>query len=495
MLNLIDHLYFRAKFQPDAIALQSLNSSISNRMLLMLVQKVARKLRERGVKPGHVVVTCLPEKNIDWIVTLALFHEATVTCSNHGYSQIPSELDVDYFVTKRSIPHFHLDKTIVVDPEWFKQDPTQQTDTDPVSYESEESLCRLVLTSGTTGQRKVVPLTISQVESRVKSYVGRWSSYGSEVNVMALSTYGGFNVALGNLLAGTPLYYANSASDLLVLLDQFQVGFLAGSPAQLANLINEIQKTSFRLTSLKAVRYGGGPASARLINNIQSILCPNVIDSYSSTEAGNICAHLAHTAREIGGAAGYPLPNVEIQVVDENGLILGFNQEGAVRVKTPYMVHGYFNNTEKTMVFFKAGWFFPGDRGKILKDGMLVLCGREGELINRGGIKIDPGSIDPMICDFEGVEDAAVFGAESFSGVEELCVALVVTDRFQIKQLKENLIRSLGQARAPSFFFRVKKIPRNEMGKPLRHELTRMLEETVKNRTGDKIKGVSSEPD
>lgn len=497
MHNLIDHLSFRARFQPEAVALQSLNDSVSYRMLLILVRQVARKLRDHGVRPGLVVMTCLPEKNVDWMVTLALFHEAVLTCSNHGYSQPPPELEVDYVVTDRNIDHFPPDQTIVIDSEWFKQDQTRDIDNDigQKSYASEKSLCRLVLTSGTTGHRKVVPLALHEVEARVRSYVSRWASYGEEVNAMALSTYGGFNVALGNLVAGTPLYYANSVDDLLSLLNQFQVGFLAGSPAQLAGLIDRLQKKSIRLTSLKAVRYGGGAASARLIGNIQSRLCPNVVDTYSSTEAGNTCACLAHTARDITGAAGYPLPEVELQVVDEQGAQLGFDQEGAVRVKTPYMVHEYFNNPEKTMESFRDGWFYPGDRGKILKDGLLVLCGRESELINRGGIKVDPGAIDHLICDFEGVEDAAVFGVENSSGIKELCAALVTTDQFRIRPLKESLLQRLGRDRTPGLFFRVKQIPRNQMGKPLRLELARMFEEAVKNGTDARMQGIPGKTD
>jgi long-chain acyl-CoA synthetase len=481
MLNPVEHLVFRAKLQPDGIALQSLSSSTNYRALLALVRKTAERLRQAGVKPGQVVLTCLPNKNVDWIVTLALFHEGAITCSNHGFSETPAELNVDFSIINKNASFNPPGQAILVDASWFESEQTGAApEIAPQAYPSADSLCRLVLTSGTTGHRKVVPLTVRHVEDRARSYIARWSAFGSEINAMALSTYGGFNVALCNLMAGTPLYTASNPSELVTLLSQFQVGFLAGSPLQLGNFVEEIKKRSIRLTSLKAVRYGGGAASVRLIRNIQGYLCGNVIDAYSSTEAGNTAAHLSHTAMHIPGAAGYSLPDVEFQVVGPNDEPLPLGQEGTIRVKTPYMVNGYYNNPDLTEKFFKQGWFYPGDRGRIQEDGLLVLSGRESELINRGGVKIDPVALDHPICEFDGVEDAAVFGIENASGVQEVCAALVVGESFQFDALKEFLKNRFGLARSPDHFFRVDKIPRNQMGKPLRHELARKYEDLLK---------------
>ena len=54
----------------------------------------------------------------------------------------------------------------------------------------------------------------------------------------------------------------------------------------------------------------------------------------------------------------------------------------------------YFNNHEATAVSFKEGWFYPGDRGRSNENGLLFLTGREREIINRGGVKIDPVNVD-----------------------------------------------------------------------------------------------------
>jgi len=131
----------------------------------------------------------------------------------------------------------------------------------------------------------------------------------------------------------------------------------------------------------------------------------------------------------------------------------------------------YFRDPEESRKFFRDGWFYPGDRGRLLADGLLVLSGRESELINCGGVKIDAALIDQSLLDHEGVIDAAAFGIEGKTGIQEVAAALVVADGFDFEALHAALLAKLGKVGAPQQFFRVKEIPRNEMGKVMRTQL------------------------
>lgn len=82
MVNPIDLLVFRARFQPSAIALQEPDRQLTYLQLLRLVKKIGGSLRRQGLRPGQIVVTAFSDRFIDWILTLALIHEAFVSCSN-----------------------------------------------------------------------------------------------------------------------------------------------------------------------------------------------------------------------------------------------------------------------------------------------------------------------------------------------------------------------------------------------------------------------------
>ena len=120
---------------------------------------------------------------------------------------------------------------------------------------------------------------------------------------------------------------------------------------------------------------------------------------------------------------------------------------------------------------FRAGWFHPGDRGMLNASGHLVLDGRDSELINLGGVKIDPASVDAVIEGFPGVTDAAAFVIERRAGVPELGLAVVAEANGDLRAL-DRMLRQRMPGKHPTVFGRVATIPRNRMGKVERRRLT-----------------------
>ena len=97
-------------------------------------------------------------------------------------------------------------------------------------------------------------------------------------------------------------------------------------------------------------------------------------------------------------------------------------------------------------------------------------------------MKIDPSSIDQFLVDYPGVIDGATCGVSNSKQMLdiELAVALVVDEGFNMGELKQKLTYAFDSSRCPTLFFRVKKIPRNAMGKVMRIELANTLEEAIK---------------
>jgi acyl-coenzyme A synthetase/AMP-(fatty) acid ligase len=296
-----------------------------------------------------------------------------------------------------------------------------------------------------------------------------------------LSTMLGYMNAFSSLLWGAPFFSASSYKEVINLIDAYQIECLSGSPKQLAGLIEEIQRTSKRLTSLAMVWYGGGEASPSLLNSMRRDLCSNVVCRYGSAEAGGVSMSSVHDPKRQRGMAGYVLPEVDVQIVDADHNSVGINEEGAIRIKTPSMVKGYLNNAVETNRSFRDGWFYPGDRGKLLENGFLILSGREDELLNLGGVKVDPVTIDYCIQEYDGVRDAAAFAFENHLGLEVFCVAIVVDKGFDINGLRKHLIHNLGREYNPSVFMCLKEIPRNQMGKPLRKQMRDQLGDDLRH--------------
>jgi acyl-coenzyme A synthetase/AMP-(fatty) acid ligase len=172
-----------------------------------------------------------------------------------------------------------------------------------------------------------------------------------------------------------------------------------------------------------------------------------------------------------------------VEVTDETGGPLPFGREGIIRIKTPYIIHGYHNDPENTAKFLKDGWFYPGDVGRMTKHGWLILSGRHDEIINSGGVKIDPTPLDRFLLDYAGIQDAAVVGLENATGIQEIAAAVVASGDFDMRALRTELQKTFGAQRAPTLYFKVEKIPRNQAGKVMRAVMKQQLASIMAKRS------------
>ncbi|HYW75677.1 MAG TPA: class I adenylate-forming enzyme family protein [Gammaproteobacteria bacterium] len=470
--NLIDHLYFRAKAQPRAIAIQRLDGAISYGQLLSLVRGIAYKLRQEGVAPGQVVLTRLLDQQTEWLLTLAIMHEAAISCSAHGATPPPSNLDPDVIITGAPLSEAAAGraKVIVIGGDWLNALPALSTVFKARFYDGEESVVRLMLTSGTTGQSQILGMSIRSLLLRCQNSTVLWNAGGRKLVMLPLSTLAGYVYAASESLRGGT-FFCSKFAGVQALLDVFQIEYVFGSPMQLLGVSEQLGERLIRPDSLKMTIYMGGQVSPRLLDKIRLTMAPSVACLYGATEVGAVALYTLDLENSLSGEAGYVLPEARVEIVDERHQALGANREGVVRVRTPQMSSSYYADDEATQRHFRDGWFYPGDRGWLREDGMLVLAGREKELINRGGVKVDPALIDRQLLDYEEVQDAAAFGFENAMGMEDVAVAVVLNQEITVDSVRNGLVQALGLSYSPSAFVRVEAIPRNEMGKPLRAAL------------------------
>ena len=93
---------------------------------------------------------------------------------------------------------------------------------------------------------------------------------------------------------------------------------------------------------------------------------------------------------------GAPMPWADLQIADENGNILGENQEGELVVSGPAIMEGYIGKEPA----FRSGYFLTGDIGFYrLIEGKryFFLKGRKKEMIIKGGINISPVAIENQL--------------------------------------------------------------------------------------------------
>ena len=135
----------------------------------------------------------------------------------------------------------------------------------------------------------------------------------------------------------------------------------------------------------------------------------------------------AHDPAEIRRTTvGYPLPGMEVRVVDrQTRRPLPAGEVGEILVRG-HLTPGYYRDPERNAVAFDAeGFLLTGDLGIVDDDGRLRFRGRIKAMVKTGGINVAPLEVEEVLMGHPAVEQAHVVGVPD-ARREEVLVAVVV---------------------------------------------------------------------
>ncbi len=120
---------------------------------------------------------------------------------------------------------------------------------------------------------------------------------------------------------------------------------------------------------------------------------------------------------------GIALPDMEIEIRDEDDNVLPDRAIGRVLTRGPSIMTGYFRDAEATEACLKDGWLDTGDMG-YLKDGAIYIVGRAKDMIIVNGKNHWPQDIEWAIEQLPGFKsgDIAAFAVTTPDGEESPAV-------------------------------------------------------------------------
>lgn len=143
-------------------------------------------------------------------------------------------------------------------------------------------------------------------------------------------------------------------------------------------------------------------------------------------------------------------------------------------------MRGYYKEPEITAeVMDEQGVVYTNDLGYLGEDGLVYLLGRQGDVINMGGIKIAPTEIEEVVMKHEMVKDCACIPIpdEITGEAPKLFVALNEGYEFNQKELSKYMLSKLESLKVPKTFEIIDEIPRTFNGKIIRKELKALNDE------------------
>jgi acyl-CoA synthetase (AMP-forming)/AMP-acid ligase II/acyl carrier protein len=350
----------------------------------------------------------------------------------------------------------------------------------------------LLLTSSTTSNPKIVPLTHGNVcrSAFNASSVLQLRPRDRSLQVLPLFyAHGLVTGLLAALVAGSSAVCAPGfdPSTFFRWLKKFQVTWYMAVPAMHRALLSAAvgQHESLQNCSLRLIRSGSAPLSPELLHDLETVFGVPVIGTYGMTEAGQITAN--PIARRMPGSVGRPA-GVEIAILDEDGKHLPRGHQGEIALRGPTVTRGYENDPIATKLAFRNGWFRTGDLGYFDRAGYLFIVGRAKEVIKRGGQQIAPGEDEDALLKHPGVVEAAVFPIRHHRLAEDVAAAVVLRPGVKVSAQKLRIFarERLAAFKVPGPIHIVPEIPKGPGGKIRRGELAAALSITSPGARGER---------
>nr|WP_164549418.1 fatty acid--CoA ligase family protein [Tsuneonella rigui] len=206
---------------------------------------------------------------------------------------------------------------------------------------------------------------------------------------------------------------------------------------------------------------GGGPVPRKLLARTQAVLTHDFRSVYGASECGAVAIASPALIERSSAAAGYVLPGVTVQIVDEHGVPVASGELGHVRIRSDRVAKGYLRGKSEA---FQDGWFISGDIGRLDPDGLLTLEGRADDLLNLRGQKVLPAWVEAAAERAPGVVEAAAFSVQDEDGWERCWIAVVAGGAFSEAAFTDAMKVPLLVAEKISWVL-LDELPRNAMGK------------------------------
>lgn len=126
---------------------------------------------------------------------------------------------------------------------------------------------------------------------------------------------------------------------------------------------------------------------------------------------------------------GLPVPGTDFIIRDfDTGALLPIGAQGELCVRSPSLMHGYWNNPEASAGALRDGWLHTGDIGMLNDRGQVHYLGRRKEMLKVNGMAVFPAEIEMLIGRHPAVLGSGVIGRPD-PAKGEVPVAFVVLDQ------------------------------------------------------------------
>ena len=212
------------------------------------------------------------------------------------------------------------------------------------------------------------------------------------------------------------------------------------------------------------VFYAGAPCPDSVLEAFEDTFPSRLFAIYGSTETGAISSNFSLDAGA-GLGVGWPLAGVSVSVERPEAYESLGSGVGEICVRSTSMMQGYFGPSTR---WTADGAFPTGDVGRLVGDDVVLLA-RMKEVVNLGGLKVDPAEVETVLMTHPAVADAAVYPGRAGERGEFVQAAVVLSNAdCTVDALRRHCVSQLAEHKVPVAVHIVDSLPRTASGKCLK---------------------------
>jgi long-chain acyl-CoA synthetase len=493
-MNIAQNVERGARFFPNKAALVFESRSITYQELDCLASRLAGGLSRLGVKKGDRVALFLPNIPEFVISYLGILKVGAVSVSVNAMLKsgevkfILRDCGAKALVTteklRNNVPDQELPDLnyILIAEGKSRQDISLEELIAGDHFEpraiamNRDEPAAIVYTSGTTGFPKGATLSHGNVISNMyaKNRCCRMQPEDRLLLFLPLFHCFGQNAILNsglNACATIVLQRRFKPEQVLETIERDRITMFFGVPTVYLKLL-AFDTSSYNLKSVRYYFTAAAPMPVEVVQRWQKKYNLTIHEGYGLTETSPFACY-NHDLKYKLGSIGTPIENVEMKLVDPNGMEVSPGALGEILVRGPNVMLGYWNRPVETAQVFSDGWFHTGDLGCMDEDGYFYLVDRIKDTINVSGFKVYPAEVENILYAHPAVAEVAVYGIANPLKGEIVKADILLKTEFSVTQeeLLEFCSQKLAVYKIPHTINFVEFIPKNTTGKVLKKVL------------------------
>lgn len=267
-------------------------------------------------------------------------------------------------------------------------------------------------------------------------------------------------------------------------IQRHRVTCLSLVPTMATALINYPDRQKYDVSSTRRIMVGGAAANADLIHQVEQTFQCECLSGYGLTETSPILTLASPKTYlkadeqkrcQMQAMTGYPIPGVELRILDEKGRELPWDGEsiGEIVVRGDAVMSGYWKRPKETEKAFLGKWFHTGDMATVSPEGYVLIQDRKKDIIISGGENISSLEVEKALLAHPALLECAVIPVPhpTWGEAPKALAVLKPDQQVTVQELIDHCRKHLAGFQLPQSIDFLDSLPKGGTGKILKRKL------------------------